>query len=256
MTAVSENQEGAKLSDAKGARELLQRFRQMIASAGPEERRNLMVTSSDSTVAVLAAWSNAGATSRKVNASTLSRFLGFIEGREQVTVPSFWETWLRVTYQDDASIEWLETYQRRRITDVRFQRELEALRIVTREGRALTVKMPRLDVLSVPEFLSANDVVISGNDVFVVDYHGEQHYNVYCFDLITGDQKWRTPGWGCSLPIVVSGSGNLTHVMIKPQSSRVLVFLAGPTGILLQAFDRQTGIGVLRFDCTMSIGDE
>lgn len=248
----------------ESAREFAERTNALFSQLSAQDMGNLL-SSLDSTIAVVAGWRRVLLSVTKVEQSdgarpeeaALSRFLGLVEGRAQVRIPPVWEAGVlsvilyeaeRADWADDLRFfapRWL--YERTSKSDPN-----TALARLRRDGDRWLVTqgsekwwLPTHDDMEVLDYVSVD---IHGNNAFVALYLWPPiAYKLYAVDRSSGEVAWSSDVWACCELMNYQGWG-WHSVELRATDERLSVFGLSTDIAYLEVFDRNTGENLWRFN--------
>jgi hypothetical protein len=245
-----------------------------VVARASDERLSELQCDRRAAIALRAAWERVRRTvpnnkEQKANhpdPDSVSRFLGFVEGRVRVAIPKFWENGIRRAVKNQGSRIWFERGKRPEPGDITYKQvrpELWAAEGITVEARGL------------PLYVSDGDMSVRlATDIFTskwkvpfarisVDLAGEKYFlgHYSCFRepfhlhrvaAASGDIEWSSrvsAGVDLGDTIGYVGPTSRHSVAIAHADDAVVVFGLDFDAAYIEAFDPTNGTNLYRF-CT------
>lgn len=196
----------------------------------------------------------------KISHVALAGFLGFVEGRLQVTPPLWWREMLyRAKLQRDFSTELMvltarpERQERYYEVYADERGSIFASGHVTSASRdanevALTHEAGTIDIPCVTLSDAYVEVVPVGTQRYIVAIHGELPTSrLLCIDRSSKNILWDSSVWCDNAPYVRSGGGFFHWSQVKMNNDLAIVFGMCNDVVYIEAFDINNGNPISRF---------
>jgi hypothetical protein len=270
--------------DEKSPLALREEYDSLFADA-PDNRLLELGNEDSSSVAIQARWEFVRRVKARVAEDrpaeeymrSLRRFLGFVEGRLRVSVPSWWE---RLLVRGRVDIDPIDEFQRpvcrlswlpnqlqpedRYSKKYQFAGSLDAiwghneLQVSAIEGGTVIVEWQERSI-SIPskviadarrEFRVFGIAAIACPDkktVVVLHSYGGGSGTALCYDDVTGNEVWKAQFWGDYLHDWRSGVGFYNWIELVHSDGVVYVFGALDSSLYIEGLSVRDGTSVLRF---------
>jgi len=236
------------LAESPDSKSLKQSFASLCGNRDRKKIRSLMTGTKDTTASLLAAWNATGVQEplheEQVSRWSMSRFVGFFEGRMHVAAPAWWQAWLKFQFQKEFAGS--ELIHERPSSDVDWSRTGDKLIVTVSAvaGKSVVIDFPPNPLLSFTV------VAVGCGRVFVAEHlDNNSSFLLHCFSASTGNALWKSKVWGIDLAV---GGRSMQIVSIVVSESRVVVFGAS-FGNYVEAFDCETGKCVTRFNTSIVV---
>ena len=243
------------IAAAKTPQQAARSYKELLDRADRQMLRQLKHVS-ETGVALRAALEEVGltATPERVDPQAVSRFLGFIEGRLDIQLPTWWEETI-VSATLDPTGRIVPGFPQRWLTEDSPKDFPELAKLEQTQSRTHTrVQIGKQAVLLTPEVFEmrrkslANTAGYLDQENCILALHSDsgESYSLLCFDRRTGEIRWKSEVWaGASEFTVIGKSHEIVAVVTK--GKRVFVVGSGTFHFYIEGFDRKTGQAEFRF---------
>jgi len=218
----------------------------------PAAELDRLVASSDTTLAMAAAWERVRRTMSTANpaaraaaySDAVSRFLGFVEGRIQVPIPELWREWIK---KDGRFSQEQEKKVFAGIPDEVMKPKREADRWVVKV-HGETIKLLKEEKPDGRALVGYAAVQLEGEKGYAAVYTLASYpYNLWALDRKTSKVIWSSEVWATGGMRITQLGWQFVQICLTPDT--VAVFGISDTAAYLECFDKQTGKDRSRF-CT------
>jgi len=243
------------IAAAKTAQQAARGYKALLDKADRKKLRQLKHVS-ETGVALRAALEDVRLTAKpeRVDAQAISRFLGFVEGRLDIQLPTWWEETIASATLDPTG-RIVPGFPQRWLTDDTPQDFPELAKLEQTQSPTHTrVRIGKQTVLLTPEVFEirgkamANTAGYLDEDVCILALHSDsgQSYSLLCLDRRTGGIRWKSEVWAGASEVVAIGKW-YEIVEIVTKGKRVFVIGSGVFHFYIEGFDRETGKAEFRF---------
>lgn len=187
----------------------------------------------------------------KPDRTAVSRFLGLVEGRLQMSLPPVWEAALRAASSNGRENIWFAwPYDKAATMPAVHGDDAQEIRRVEsrREGdRYLVTVGDKTWTLPYADIGRGVFVELAGDTTFVALYEDTATpYQLYAIDEESGKVRWEADVWAGTVP--TGGTGLSWHnVEVRVHGNEVVVFGVSGNAAYVETFDVKTGKSLCRF---------